>query len=40
MLHVFITFYLVWRNVLMHIYIYIYCLFVCSCLFVFDVRRE
>jgi hypothetical protein len=29
MLHVFITFYLVWHNVLMHIYIYIYCLFVC-----------
>jgi hypothetical protein len=28
MLHVFITFYLVWCNVLMHIYM---CLFACAC---------
>jgi hypothetical protein len=33
MLHVFITFYLVWCNVLLHIYIYIYvCLLVPVCI--------
>jgi hypothetical protein len=37
MLHVFITFYLVWCNILMHIYIY---MFVCLFLFVFAMRRE
>jgi hypothetical protein len=31
MLHVFITFYIVWCNVLMHIYIYV-CLLVLVCL--------
>jgi hypothetical protein len=35
MLHIFITFYLVWCNVLMHLY-----MFVCLCLFVFASRCD
>jgi hypothetical protein len=39
MLHIFITFYLVWCNVLMHIYIYI-CLFVCAYLYLLCVANR